>query len=64
MQALFVKMYVKMKELGLIGGHAPGTPPRSANDQRPHYICIRLAVILYKIYFNKAVVHYGQNKKK
>ena len=26
-----VKMYVKMKELGPIGGRAPGTPPRSAN---------------------------------
>ena len=26
-----VKMYVKMKELGPIGGHALGMPPRSAN---------------------------------
>ena len=25
------KMYAKTKELGPIGGHAPGTPPRSAN---------------------------------
>ena len=28
-----VKMYAKTKELGPIGGgHAPGMPPRSAND--------------------------------
>ena len=26
-----VKMDAKMKELGPIGGHVPGTPPRSAN---------------------------------
>ena len=26
-----LKMYVKMKELGPVGGHVPGTPPRSAN---------------------------------
>ena len=26
-----VKMYAKTKELGPIGGHVPGTPPRSAN---------------------------------
>ena len=25
------KMHVKMKELDPIGGHVPGTPPRSAN---------------------------------
>ena len=27
------KMYVKTKELGPIGGHAPGTTPRSANEK-------------------------------
>ena len=27
------KMYAKTKELGPIGGRAPGMPPRSANDQ-------------------------------
>ena len=36
-----VKMYAKMKELGPIGGRAPGTPPRSANGTYiinvPHY---------------------------
>ena len=26
------KMYVKTKELGPVGGHAPGTPPRSTNE--------------------------------
>ena len=26
-----MKMYAKTKELGPIGGRAPGTPPRSAN---------------------------------
>ena len=25
-------MYAKMNELGPVGGHAPGTPPRSANE--------------------------------
>ena len=25
------KMYAKTKELGPVGGRAPGTPPRSAN---------------------------------
>ena len=25
------KMYAKMKELGPVGGHVPGIPPRSAN---------------------------------
>ena len=29
---LFGKMYVKTKEFGPVGGRAPGTPPRSAND--------------------------------
>ena len=27
----FYQKYVKMKELGPVGGRAPGTPPRSAN---------------------------------
>ena len=27
------KMYAKMKELGPVGGRAPGTPPRSTNDE-------------------------------
>ena len=27
-------MYAKMKELGPVGGRAPGTPPRSANAWR------------------------------
>ena len=27
-------LYVKMKELGPLGGHMLGTPPRSTNDQR------------------------------
>ena len=31
MRVLFGKMFVKMKELGPIGGNAPGTLPRSAN---------------------------------
>ena len=26
------KMYVKMKKMGPVGGRAPGTPPRSANN--------------------------------
>ena len=25
------KMYAKMKKFGLMGGHVPSTPPRSAN---------------------------------
>ena len=29
-----VKMYAKTKELGPVGGRAPGTPPRSANGRR------------------------------
>ena len=36
-----VKMYAKMKELGPMGGHAPGMPPRSAND------CITIALLSF-----------------
>ena len=31
-----VKMYVKMKELGPVGGVRPARPPRSANEILPH----------------------------
>ena len=31
-----MKMYGKMKELGPVGGHALGTPPRSANGYSIH----------------------------
>ena len=33
------KMYAKTKELGPVGGRAPGTPPRSANALEPR-VCI------------------------
>ena len=32
------KKYVKMKELGSLGGCAPRTPPRSANEKGPKNI--------------------------
>ena len=32
MQALFSENVSKNTELGPVGGHTPGTPPRSANE--------------------------------
>ena len=43
------KMFTKMKELGPVGGHEPGTPPRSTNAVHtfePNISLIRLILII------------------
>ena len=40
------KMYAKMKELGPVGGRAPGTPPRSAYDFVVVVVCVRFVSVL------------------
>ena len=48
-----VKMYAKMKELGPIGGRAPDTPPRSANDSNVLVLTISrtmLYILTYILY--------------
>ena len=47
-----VKMYAKMKELGPIGGRAPGMPPRSANDvdtRKLLTVCVYILQVLYYV---------------
>ena len=46
--ALLAKMCAKMKELGPIGGCAPGTPPRSANGIGVYWeVLISLLTLTY-----------------